>query len=54
MVPVTGEKPLACWGGKDRIGGEVLPSLTVIFRTGGCAWNRCLMCGYRAVRMEGN
>ena len=53
MVPVAEEKPLACWAGKDRIGEEVLPSLTVIFRSGGCAWNRCLMCGYRSVRMEG-
>jgi len=53
MVPVSDEKPLACWAGKDRIGKEVLPSLTVIFRTGGCAWSGCLMCGYRSVRMEG-
>jgi hypothetical protein len=53
MVPVADEKPLACWTGKDRIGAEALPSLTVIFRSGGCAWNRCLMCGYRSVRMEG-
>ena len=53
MVRVAEEKPLACWAGKDRIGDEVLPSLTVIFRTGGCAWNRCLMCGYRSVRVEG-
>jgi hypothetical protein len=53
MVPVAEEKPPACWTGKDRIRGEVLRSLTVIFRTGGCAWNRCLMCGYRSVRMEG-
>ncbi|MDD1656033.1 MAG: TIGR01210 family radical SAM protein, partial [Methanomicrobiales archaeon] len=54
MVPVAEEKPLACWIGKDRITDEVLPSLTVIFRTGGCAWNRCLMCGYRSVRVEGS
>jgi archaeosine synthase beta-subunit len=53
MVPVTEEKPLACWMGKDRIREEVLPSLTVILRTGGCAWNRCLMCGYRTIRIEG-
>jgi hypothetical protein len=53
MVPVAEEKPLACWIGKDRIRGEVLPSLTMIFRTGGCAWNRCLMCGYRSIRTEG-
>ncbi|MDD1648676.1 MAG: archaeosine biosynthesis radical SAM protein RaSEA [Methanomicrobiales archaeon] len=53
MVPVADEKPLACWTGKDRIGAEALPSLTVIFRSGGCAWNRCLMCGYRSVRIDG-
>jgi radical SAM enzyme (TIGR01210 family) len=44
------EKPLASWRGKDRHQGEILESLTVILRTGGCAWNRCRMCSYRHER----
>jgi len=28
----------------------VLDTLTVIFRSGGCSWNRCRMCGYRHER----
>jgi len=44
------EKPLASWRGKDRHEGEILESLTVILRTGGCAWNRCRMCSYRHER----
>lgn len=41
------ERPLACWVGKERYAGAVHACLTIIFRTGGCAWNRCRMCGYR-------
>ncbi|MBP1927824.1 radical SAM enzyme (TIGR01210 family) [Methanolinea mesophila] len=44
------EKPLASWRGKDRHREEILESLTVILRTGGCAWNRCRMCSYRHER----
>jgi radical SAM enzyme (TIGR01210 family) len=44
------EKPLASWKGKDRHGGQILDTLTVIFRSAGCAWNRCRMCGYRHER----
>ncbi|MDU9376652.1 hypothetical protein McpSp1_12760 [Methanocorpusculaceae archaeon Sp1] len=40
-------KPLASWKGQDRYFGEVLPSLTGIFLSGGCSWNRCRMCGYK-------
>ena len=40
-------KPLASWTGQDRYFGEVLPSLTGIFLSGGCSWNRCRMCGYK-------
>ena len=46
------EKPLASWIGKDRIGGEIIDCLTIIFKTGGCSWNRCLMCGYKFERYD--
>ncbi|NYT21406.1 MAG: archaeosine biosynthesis radical SAM protein RaSEA [Methanomicrobiales archaeon] len=44
------EKPLACWKGSDYYRGDVLPSLTVILKTGGCRHNRCRMCSYRFER----
>ncbi len=44
------EKPLACWKGTDYYQGEVLPSLTIILKTGGCRHNRCRMCSYRFER----
>jgi radical SAM enzyme (TIGR01210 family) len=50
MISDVQERPLACWPGKDRLGGEVLDSLTVIFRSGGCSWNACRMCSYRHER----
>lgn len=34
------------WMGKDIIDGRVMPVLTIIFRTGGCRWGTCTMCGY--------
>ncbi|MBE6506622.1 MAG: TIGR01210 family radical SAM protein [Methanocorpusculum parvum] len=40
-------KPLASWKGQDRFFGEVKPTLTAIFLSGGCSWNRCRMCGYK-------
>lgn len=46
------EKPSACWTGRDYINGETQDTLTVIFRTGGCRWNRCRMCGYRHDRYQ--
>lgn len=46
------EKPLASWTGKERINGEILDCLTIIFKTGGCSWNRCLMCGYKFERYD--
>lgn len=49
----TYEKPLACWMGKEEYMGRVLHCLTVIFRSGGCSWNRCTMCGYRHERYSG-
>ena len=50
MVSKLTEKPLASWRGKDLYEGRVLDTLTVIFRSGGCSWNRCRMCGYRHER----
>ena len=50
MLSKSIEKPLASWRGKDRYDGQVLDTLTVIFRSGGCSWNRCRMCGYRHER----
>jgi radical SAM enzyme (TIGR01210 family) len=37
--------------GRERREDGVVPSLTVILRSGGCGWNRCLMCGYRHFRL---
>ncbi len=50
MISKSDEKPLACWRGKDRLGPEILDSLTIIFKTGGCSWNKCRMCSYRHER----
>ncbi len=50
MISKSALKPLACWRGKDLYDGQVLETVTVIFRTAGCSWNRCLMCGYRHER----
>jgi radical SAM enzyme (TIGR01210 family) len=50
MILDQQEKPLASWTGKDRINGEIIDCLTIIFKTGGCSWNRCLMCGYKFER----
>jgi radical SAM enzyme (TIGR01210 family) len=36
--------------GRERRGGGVVPALTLILKTGGCGWNRCIMCGYRHFR----
>jgi len=40
-------KPLASWKGQDRFFGNVKSTLTAIFLSGGCSWNRCRMCGYK-------
>ncbi len=53
MISDMQEKPLACWPGKERLEGEVVDSLTVIFRSGGCSWNACRMCSYRHERTAG-
>jgi radical SAM enzyme (TIGR01210 family) len=53
MISDSEKKPLACWKSRDRYRNKVLDTLTIILRTGGCAWNRCLMCGYRYERSTG-
>jgi hypothetical protein len=50
MVSEITEKPLACWGGKERYESELLDCLTIIFKSGGCTWSRCRMCSYRHER----
>ena len=50
MVADDEEKPLACWPGTDRHEGREVKTLTVILKSGGCSWNRCLMCSYRHER----
>lgn len=52
MISEQKELPLASWLGKERHEGEVLDCLTIIFRTAGCSWNRCLMCSYRHERHQ--
>ncbi len=40
------DRPAAVWTGKDLFDGKPVPALTIIFRTTGCRWNNCTMCGY--------
>jgi radical SAM enzyme (TIGR01210 family) len=39
-------RPVAVWRSQDLLDDEPVGSLTVILRTRGCRYNRCLMCGY--------
>ncbi|MDD4127775.1 MAG: archaeosine biosynthesis radical SAM protein RaSEA [Methanomicrobium sp.] len=50
MISERIEKPLACWKSKEMYAGEIIDCLTVIFKSGGCSWNRCTMCGYKSER----
>ncbi|MDD1663555.1 MAG: archaeosine biosynthesis radical SAM protein RaSEA, partial [Methanomicrobiales archaeon] len=50
MVSCGHERPVAAWIDRDRLGDEVVPALTLILKSGGCGWNRCIMCGYRHFR----
>ncbi len=50
MVSCRPEKPVAAWIDRERLGEETVPALTLILKSGGCGWNRCLMCGYRHFR----
>jgi radical SAM enzyme (TIGR01210 family) len=38
--------PTAVWSGCDLIENKPVKSLTIIFRTIGCRWSRCTMCGF--------
>ena len=40
-------EPVAVWIEKERFHEDAVDCLTVILRTRGCSWNKCLMCGYR-------
>ncbi|HOK57983.1 MAG TPA: archaeosine biosynthesis radical SAM protein RaSEA [Methanothrix sp.] len=42
----SARSPVAVWRGRDLLDGRVVESTTVILRTRGCSWNRCVMCGY--------
>jgi archaeosine synthase beta-subunit len=50
MVSREAERPVAAWIDGERLGNEIVPALTLILKSGGCGWNRCLMCGYRHFR----
>ena len=50
MVSCGPEGPVAAWIGRERRGNAIIPALTIILKTRGCGWNRCLMCGYRHFR----
>lgn len=39
-------RPAAVWTGKDLLDGKPITALTIIFRTSGCTWGNCTMCGY--------
>ncbi|MFY9801350.1 MAG: archaeosine biosynthesis radical SAM protein RaSEA [Methanoregula sp.] len=50
MISELLEKPLASWMGQERNGNELLPCLTIIFKSAGCSWSKCRMCSYRHER----
>ena len=53
MLANEEEKPLAFWQGTDRHERQEQKTLTIILKSGGCSWNRCLMCSYRHERYVG-
>jgi archaeosine synthase beta-subunit len=53
MLANEEEKPLAFWQGTDRHEKKERKTLTIILKSGGCSWNRCLMCSYRHERYSG-
>jgi radical SAM enzyme (TIGR01210 family) len=53
MLANEEEKPLAFWQGTDRHEKQERKTLTIILKSGGCSWNRCLMCSYRHERFVG-
>ncbi len=40
-------RPVSVWVDRERLDGEIVKCLTVILRSKGCRWRRCLMCGYK-------
>ncbi|WOF15975.1 TIGR01210 family radical SAM protein [Methanoplanus sp. FWC-SCC4] len=50
MISENIEKPLACWKSRETYNSETIDCLTIIFKSGGCSWNRCTMCGYKNER----
>lgn len=54
MISEIFQRPLACWRSRERHEGTVIECLTIIFKTAGCRWNRCLMCSYRHERFPNN
>ncbi|HOX35591.1 MAG TPA: archaeosine biosynthesis radical SAM protein RaSEA [Methanoregulaceae archaeon] len=54
MICKASDRTVVSWLGSDRYDGEVLPCLTIIFRTAGCSWSRCFMCSYRYERYGGS
>lgn len=45
LKPDRLDRPIAVWTDKERYKG-IKDCLTIILRTKGCHWNKCLMCGY--------
>ncbi|HVP25193.1 MAG TPA: archaeosine biosynthesis radical SAM protein RaSEA [Methanomicrobiales archaeon] len=54
MVSRGPERPVAAWIDRERREDGIVPALTLILKSGGCGWNRCLMCGYRHFRYSCN
>ncbi len=44
--------PVAVWRGRDLLDSRVVDSVTIILRTRGCRWNRCVMCGFAQEGVE--
>ncbi len=40
------DKPVSCWVEKERLNSKIVDCLTIILRTRGCSWRKCLMCGF--------
>ena len=53
MISEMTERPVAHWRGQERYGNELLESLTIIFKSGGCSWSKCRMCSYHHERYSG-
>ena len=40
-------RPVSIWREKERLDGKIVDCLTIVLRSKGCRWRRCLMCGYK-------